>query len=123
MKPATYSRYEGSFRLHIGPELGDLHFDEITRDRAKRFVIALMRKIPTGATDTTRRLAKDSIRNAVATFRIILNEAIERKHIETNPAIRLGKLDRTALKKREEVDVFTAEEIPLLLDATQKHFG
>jgi integrase len=40
-----------------------------------------------------------------------------------NPATRLGKLYREAGTVHEQVDPFTAEEIPGLLDAIRSHFG
>src|SRR5262249_3040415 len=59
-----------------------------------------------------RKLSKDSIRNVVAVVRAMLNEAVERKLIAANPATRLGKLYREAGSVREQVDPFTANEIP-----------
>jgi integrase len=59
----------------------------------------------------------------IATLRALLNEAVERKLIATNPATRLGKLYKEASSVREEVDPFTAEETTLLLDATHTHYG
>jgi hypothetical protein len=49
----------------------------------------------------------------------MLNEAVERKLIVTNPATRLGKLYRETASVRDEVDPFTAEEIPLMLNAAR----
>jgi integrase len=69
-----------------------------------------------------RKLSKDSIRNAVSVLRSMLNEAIERHLLTANPATRLGKLYREAGSRRDQVDPFIAEEIPLLLDAIRKHY-
>jgi len=53
----------------------------------------------------------------------MLNEAVERKPLVANPATKLGKLYREASTVREQVDPFTAEEIPPLLEATHTHHG
>ena len=118
----TYVRYEGSFRLYIEPELGALHVDEITRDRVKAFVVSLL-TLEIGKDDKKRRLSRDSIRNIVATLRSALSEAVERGLLAANPAVRLGKLYREAGTVREDVDPFSTEEIPILLEATREHFG
>jgi integrase len=127
---ATFSRYELSFRLHIRPVLGDVRLDEVTRDQAKELVVSLLQKNANKRThgedrqaeEPERKLSKDSIRNVVATLRAMLNEAVERKLIAVNPATKLGKLYKEAGTVREQVDPFTAEEIPTLLDATRTHF-
>jgi integrase len=128
---ATFTRYEHSFRLHIRPTLGDVALDELTREETKDLVVGLLQKNASKRThgedrqaeEPERKLSKDSIRNVVATLRAILNEAVDRKLIAANPASKLGKLYRDAGSVREEVDPFLAEEIPLLLDAIQKHYG
>ena len=118
----SYVRYEGAFRLYIDPALGALPVNEITRDRVKSFVVSLLpREIGEG--DKKRRLSKDSIRNIVATLRSALSEAVEKGLLAANPAVRLGKLYRQAGALREEVEPFTADEIPILLEATREHFG
>jgi integrase len=127
---ATFSRYELSFRLHIKPVLGEVRLDELTRDQAKELVVTLLQKNANKRThgedrpaeEPERKLSKDSIRNVVATLRAMLNEAVERKLIAVNPATKLGKLYKEAGTVREQVDPFTAEEIPTLLDATRTHF-
>jgi integrase len=128
---ATVDRYETSFRLHIVPALGGCTLSELTRDRIKDFVVALKTKnaAKRAATEegqkneAERRLSKDSIRNIIAALRGTLSEAVERQLIPANPAVRLGKLYREAGKVREEVDPFTADEVPVLLSATLTHFG
>jgi integrase len=105
--------------------------DELTREKAKELVVTLLRKKASKPSyseerrfeDAERKLSKDSIRNVIATLRAMLNEAVERKLIPTNPAVRLGKLYREAGSIREQVDPFTAEEIPVLLEAVRTHFG
>jgi integrase len=123
----TLSRYELSIRLHVKPALGDVPLNELTRDAVKGLVASLLKKSATKRTNSEeepeRRLSKDSIRNVVAALRAMLNEALERKLIVTNPATALGKFYKQAGTVREQVDPFTAEEIPLLLEATRTNYG
>src|SRR5262245_39541939 len=123
----TFSRYEVSFRLHVRPVLGDVFLRDLTREQVKDCVVSMLKKPAMKRTNSEdepeRMLSKDSIRNTIATLRAMLNEAIERKMIAANPATRLGKLYREAGSVHEQVDPFTAEEIPLLLDAVRAHFG
>jgi integrase len=123
--PATFTRYESAFRLHIRPALGDIPLTQLTRDQTKDFVIELLQKeaVKRTETESERKLSYDSIRMVAAVLRTMLNEAVDRKVITVNPAVRLGKLFRQASKVRDEVDPFTAEEIPILLNVTSKHFG
>jgi integrase len=126
----TWSRYEVSFRLHIRP-LGGIAIDELNRDQVKDFITSLLSKNAAKRThgeerqaeEAERKLSKDSIRNVVAALRAMLNEAIERKLISVNPATKLGKLYKEAGSVRDQVDPFTAEEIPLLLNATRTRYG
>jgi integrase len=128
---STSQRYELCFRIHILPELGDLLITKLSRDRVKKFVALLMKKPAMKRThsekaqaeEPERKLSKDSIRNIVAALRGALSEAVEQGIIPANPASRLGRFYREAKQVREEVDPFTAEEIPLLLDSTLRHFG
>src|SRR5688572_8610266 len=127
----TFDRYETSFRLHINPELGDLSLSEVTRDRLKSFVVSLTKKnaIKRSRTEegmkkeADRKLSKDSIRNIVAALRAALTEAVDRHLLATNPASKLGKLYREAGQVREEVDPFTVEEIPAVLETTLANHG
>jgi len=131
LAPNTYARYETSFRIHIKPAIGDLPLNQVTRDRIKAFVVSLVQKnaekrtysVESQAKEAERKLSKDSIRNIVAALRGALTEAVEKGILAANPASKLGKLYREAGAVRDEVDPFTAEEIPLLLEATLKHFG
>lgn len=129
LAPGTFSQYEISFRLHVRPVLGDIPIDQITRDQVKDLVVSLLskevarRREDEESDQPRRKLSKDSIRNVVAALRAMLNEALERHFLTVNPATRLGKLYREAGSLREQVDPFTAEEIPLLPDVTRTHYG
>jgi integrase len=131
LSAGSVTRYETSFRLHILSALGDFRLEELTRDRIKKFVVSLLRKSAEKRTrdeerqkeEAERRLSKDSIRLIVAALRVALTEAVEKNIISSNPATRLGKLYKEAGQDHEEVDPFSADEVPILLEATKAHFG
>jgi len=131
LAPGTYARYETSFRVHILPVLGELPLNEFTRDRIKKFVVSLLQKCAPKrshgeerqAEEIERKLSKDSIRNIIAALRGAFTEAVEHNLLAVNPASRMGKFYKEAGAVRDEVDTFTAEEIPLFLSAALEHFG
>jgi integrase len=116
----TYSRYEGAFRLYVLPELGGTRITEISDDRVEEFILSLLQK---KVQKSERKLAKDSIRNIVSALRSGLSHAVKKKWLAANPAAHHGKLYSSAPKIRDEVDIFTREEIPVLLDVVRKHYG
>lgn len=129
----TFLSYDGSFRVHILPALGDVSITEVTRDRVKRFVADLRKKSvtvstkkqeeQTAITQEQRLLSKETIRNIVAALRAAMTEAVESNMIVTNPAIKLGKFYKEAADYREEIDPFSAEEVSILLHTTREHYG
>ena len=139
---ATYKSYEGSFRVHILPELGGFTLPKVTRDRIKPFVASLRQKAVakqpkpkessakdgraerTGQkVDAPRMLSKETIRNVVAALRSALSEAVESNLIPANPAVRLGKFYKEARDFHEEIDSFSSQEVSQLLQAVRQHFG
>ena len=44
----------------------------------------------------TRKMSRNTIRNAICVMRKMFNEAIEAELVESNPATRLGRFIRTA---------------------------
>lgn len=103
--------FESSFKVHTLPELGKLRLDEIDRDKIEDFISVLMGK----------ELAKDSIRGILAGLRILLNNAVEKKIIEDNPARNVGKLFSQAPVRHEEIEPLTGEESLLFLSATLEY--
>ena len=131
---ATYLSYEGSFRVHVLPVLGELTLPEVSRDRIKSFIAALRKKkVAPRATQTqageakpereARLLSKETIRNIVAAVRSALSEAVESNLIPANPCTRVGKFYKEAQDYHEEIDPFTAEEVSTLLSSARQHFG
>jgi integrase len=121
---ATYQSYEGSFRIHILPVIGDIALSGITRDRVKKFVASLRTKPVAKSTDgKLRLLSKETIRNITAALRACLSEAVESNLIPANPALKLGKFYKEAADFHEEIDPFTADEVSQLLETVREKYG
>lgn len=135
----TYKSYDGSFKVHILPAIGDVTLLDLTRDHVKRFVADLRKKgvrqsdepkeavIGSTAeppmTSPPRLLSKETIRNVIAALRSCLNEALEGGLVAGNHAVRLGKFYKNAADYREEIDPFTSDEVSKLLQVTRAQFG
>jgi integrase len=137
----THLSYDGSFRVHVLPALGDVALSDLSRDRVKRFVAELRKKPvstpsnkqPEASDDAERHsrarseqprlLSKETIRNIVAALRAGLSEAVESNLIVANPAVKLGKFYKEASDFHEEFDPFTTDEVSTLLQVTREHFG
>ena len=110
-KTSTYQRYEQIFRIHLSPRFGSRPIDRIERDDLKRYVSELA---------TSKRHGLGTLRNIVATLRAVLNEAVEDRLIEGNPASRLGKYAFGNARKRD-IDFLTRSEAAGLLAAAKIH--
>jgi len=104
-RESTIDRYEMDFRLHLKPKLGTLPLNEISREQVKELTAELMGK----------GLSRNSIRNVVATLRLVLNQAIEDGLIVANPATKLAKFFKQA-KTARKIDFLTAAEVPTFLE-------
>jgi len=108
LKDTTRESYTTSFRLHILPEFGKLHLDEIDRGKMEEFVAGLMRK----------NLARDTIRLIIAALGTLYEHAIQHKVVRENPTRNLTKLYKQAPVKHDEIQPLTAEEVGIFLKAT-----
>ena len=81
VKPRTYVSYELHIRRHILPAFGPLKVRQLTKGQIKEFL----------AENANSGPAARSTRNIYATFRAILNAAIDDGLIFVNPAARLGR--------------------------------
>jgi hypothetical protein len=66
-KPSTAGFYGQYLRLYVLPRFGTLRLDQIEREQVKKWILALR----------ARGLAKNTIRLAVTTLRVVMNAAIE----------------------------------------------
>jgi integrase len=139
VRESTMQSYRQCFRIHILPEIGNLRLDEVTRDRVKQFVSTLVQKrirvrkvekiknekgktIERKVTFIERPLSRSSIRIILAALNVLLNHALEDRHITSNPASKLGKFYKQAKNLHEEIQPLTREEVPIFLEAARVHF-
>jgi integrase len=132
--------YRRSFRIHILPDWGALQLDEIARDRVKQFVSTLVQKrtrirkiekaknengtvVERKVTYIERPLSKSSIWIILAALCIVLNHALEDRHIMTNPAARLGKYYKQTKNLHEETQPLSHQEVPVFLGVAAQHYS
>jgi integrase len=109
---------------------------DVTRERVKKFVVELRTKniaaprkkdneggLDSKKDQSRRLLSKETIRNIVAALRAAFSEAVETNLVVINPAVRLGKFYKEAADFREEIDLFTADDVSALLQTTREHYG
>jgi integrase len=115
VRESTRVSYDGSFELHILPELGKIPLSDLERKRVKKFVGSLISK----------GLAKASIRIVLSELCAMLNHALEDELIVRNPAIKLHRLYREVRGKADEdentsrgvheVQIYNRQEVELFL--------
>lgn len=82
----------------------------ITRDAVKDLVLKL----------SNRGLAKNTVRLAIASLRVVLSSAVEDTIIPANPAIRLGQFVK-AEKPEQKAKAMAPEEVEQFLCAAREH--
>lgn len=112
LEETTITGYASNLRLHVGPVLGDIPLNQLTREKVKEFVAELVAK----------GLKKATIRQISADLCAILNRAIEDRRIASNPAARLSRFYKNAKQREEPILPLSKEEVPLFLQAAKKHF-
>ncbi|MCI0603419.1 site-specific integrase [bacterium] len=115
VRESTRVSYDGSFELHILPELGKIPLSDLERKRVKKFVGTLIAK----------GLAKASIRIVLSELCAMLNHALEDELIVRNPAIKLHRLYREVRGRTDEdentfggvheVQIYNRQEVELFL--------
>jgi integrase len=127
---STRSSYERNFRIPVLPELGRFRLDEINKQKIQEFISTLMAKKlirvkrVNGQKQTQvveRKLAKDSIRLALAPLSVLFSHASENGIVQHNPISRPGKFYRQTEKVHDEIQPLTAEEVPLFLEGVMAH--
>jgi len=108
LEKTTWTSYEMGMRVHILPELGKHHLDEITKPMMKELVVKLVEK----------GLAKASINSYLAPLKVIYSQAIDDKLATENPTKGMAKFYRKAPVRNEDVDPLTEDESLLFLDKT-----
>jgi integrase len=106
-KHTTYNRYESMVRTHLAPRIGAYSLAKLTRFHVEDFYAMLARE---GISASTQRMAGRVLTTA-------LNQAVESELIPVNPAAKVKK----ARPARREMQVFTAEQARLYLEATEAY--
>jgi len=89
------------------PAFGHRRLGEIRREAVKNWIAGL----------TERGLARNTVRLAVATLRVIMNGAIEDGLLESNPVQGLGKFVKSQKTEREAAALKPSEVESLLIAA------
>jgi len=110
LKPSTANFYREYLRMYVLPAFGDSRLDQIRRDAVKRWLAEL----------AARGLARNTVRLAVSTLRVILNAAIEDSLLAINPAQKLGRLVKVE-KLAGEAIALTPEEADRFLRTAKEH--
>jgi integrase len=136
VKPRTYEAYEGSLRVHLVPEFGDLYLTELSRRTIDAFVadwlaggpsyeerLRLAREEEAKRAKEERRDAPPvklghspgTISNALTPLREMLGHAVEWEYLTANPALGV-KRPRV---ERNEMHVLGPAEIGKLLEKAE----
>ena len=98
-KPSTVDFYRDYQGRYVIPRFGQKKISAITRDEIKDFMSDLAEK----------GFAKNTIRLAVATLRVVLSSAVEDGILASNPAVRLGRFLQSD-KATHKAQAMTREE-------------
>ena len=99
--------YESVLRQYLRPRFANQPLDKIRRDDLKEMISELV----------TRKMSRNTIRNAICVVRKMFNEAIEAELVESNPAMRLGRFTRTAKTPDVKSLCLIQEEVRQFLEA------
>lgn len=112
MAPNTHRSYEGAWRVHIDPVLGDVPIGRVGREPIRAFLtMKLAQTVP-------KEMSKDTVRIIHATLRAMLEEAVSDGIIPTNCARGVMKgLAKDKIERRMRVRYFTKNELQELLAA------
>jgi len=111
LKRSTCVTFESNFRVHILPQFGRLHLDQIDRQKMEGFIAKLVKK----------DMSKDSIRLIVAALSSLYTHALDNKLVTENPARGVSKLYRQVPKRHKKPEPLTVEESLAFLSAALTH--
>jgi len=110
-KPSTVDFYRDYQQRYVIPRFGQKRITTITRDEIKAFMSDLVEK----------GLAKNTIRLAIATLRVVLSAAVEDGILASNPGLRLGRFLKSQ-KAAHEAQAMTREEAQIFLEAAKDFY-
>jgi integrase len=103
--------YRDYQKRYVIPRFGPKKITTITRDEIKAFMSDL----------TEKNLAKNTIRLAIATLRVVLSAAVEDGILASNPGLRLGRFLESQ-KAAHEAQAMTREEAQIFLEAAKEFY-
>jgi integrase len=111
LRPSTLENHESFAQKHVLPFFGMMPVDADHFDRSaiRKFITHLR-----GGSGTSRILSDASIKSGLPTLSIILDFAVEEKHLLQNPLRGGGALWR-AEQPTEDIDPFTPEELRAII--------
>ena len=110
-KPSTVDLYRDYQERYVIPRFGQKKITAITRDEIKAFMSDL----------TEKGLAKNTIRLAIATLRVVLSSAVEDGILASNPGLRLGRFLESH-KATHKAQAMTREEAQIFLEAAKEFY-
>jgi integrase len=121
-KASTVENYEGYFRVHIYPTLGNLPLPSMTRAHVKEWVAERLRG--GNSRSEGKPLAASTVKSILIPLRAMLMSAVDDGLIPSNPAAHVGKfLNHREGTPTKKVDPFTSEELNhVLLKTCQTHY-
>lgn len=111
-KSSTANFYSDYQKRYVLPKFGQIELTAINRDAIKDFIVSL----------SERGLAKNTIRLAIASFRVVLSAAVEDGILVSNPALRLGQFVQTDKPERKAM-AMEPEEVDKFLAASREHLA
>ena len=110
LKQSTVDFYQDYQRRYVFPRFGDLKLTAITRDSVKSFAADL----------NARGLARNTIRLAVASLRVVLSAAVEDGILSANPATRMGRFVQSH-KTEHQAQAMEPHEVERFLGAANEY--
>jgi integrase len=108
-KSSTIDFYTDYQKRYVLPQFGQIEITAIRRDSIKDFISNL----------SGRGLARNTIRLAVASLRVVLSAAVEDGVLASNPAVKLGQFAQNEKPERKATAMET-EEVEVLLTAARE---
>ncbi len=105
LKPSTVESYEVILKVHLVPRFGGFPIDRITRHAVRTYLAEVV---------SEGKLARNTVKNVFAILRALFSHAVEDGLVEGNPALRLGRFNRSQAEGRK-VEFLTREEAECFL--------
>jgi len=129
-KTRTADYYQQVLETHLLPTFGQTALADIKPAHVRSFIAEKVggklcekhQGVTAGCATCVRALAKNTVKNAVATLRAILYQAQVDELIPSNPAARFGKLFDLRQDKRRDVVVLEPPQVARVLQAAAKWY-